>query len=72
MKDFLKVLIVAILVFIVLVGVIILLGVALGYILTVIPCNVMVYVETGLLLGLIFILLNNALKAEQKKKELNR
>lgn len=56
MKELLTSLLIAILIFIVIFVVIIGIGVALSYILTVIPCDILVYAETYFLLGLFMLL----------------
>lgn len=63
--------ILGILIFIIVVGVIILIAWGLSYVLTIIPCEIMVYVETGLLLGIFMLvamlLTNEKLLAVFKK-----
>lgn len=52
MRNLLTMLLIGILLFILVVGVIILIGLGLEYVLQYIPCDILVYIETGLLLGI--------------------
>ncbi len=67
MRDLLQTLLIGVLLFILVVGIIILLGIGLEYVLTVIPCNVLVYIETGLLLGIFTLVAYLALNGKEKK-----
>jgi len=61
--------IIGIVMFIFVIGIIILIGIGLQYVLTVIPCEILVYVETGVLLGVFMLIasLFSKIKLEIKK-----
>jgi len=54
--DFLKKLLISVLLLLLMVVVIIAIALGLEWVLQIIPCDIMVYIETGLLLGLIMLL----------------
>ena len=56
MKDFLMVVLGGVLIFVIVIAIVLLIAYALGYILTIIPCTVLVYAETFLLLGIFMLL----------------
>lgn len=66
MKNLIGLVLLGTIMFVVVVGIVILLGVALEYVLQFIPCDIMVYVETGLLLGVFMLIAYMALKGDVK------
>ena len=56
MKDFLMVVLGGVLIFVIVIAIVLLIAYALGYILTIIPCTILVYAETFLLLGIFMLL----------------
>ena len=52
MKNLITTVLIGLLMFIIIVGIILLIGLGLAYILQYIPCEILVYIMTGLLLGI--------------------
>lgn len=69
MRGCLTTILVGVLMFIFVVGIILLLGIALNYVLQFIPCEILVYIETGVLLGL-FMLIATLLATPEATKVL--
>lgn len=74
MKNLIGLVLLGVIMFVVVVGIIILIGVALHYVLQFVPCEIMVYVETGILLGLFMLIAYMAISGDvslfAKKKNL--
>ena len=67
MKDLLKTLLIGVLLFVLIVGIILLIGIGLEYVLSIIPCEILVYIETGLLLGIFTLIAYIALNGKDAK-----
>ena len=65
MRNLIETVIVGLLMFIVIIGIIFLIGYGLAYLLTIIDCTVYAYIVTGVLLGLFIIIANLILKTEK-------
>lgn len=70
-KGFLTTVLIGVLIFILVVGVILLIAWGLHYILEYLPCEILVYIETGLLLG-IFMLVAMLMTNEKLRKLLKK
>ena len=58
MKNLITTVLIGLLMFIIIVGIILLIGLGLAYILQYIPCEILVYIMTGLLLGIFMLIAN--------------
>ena len=66
MRNFLQIVFGGIVMFIIVVGVILLIALGLHYVLEYIPCEILVYIETGILLGIFMLVISLLLKGKVK------
>ena len=66
MKSLIETVLIGVIMFIIVIGIIILLALGLTWVLQYIPCELLVYIETGVLIGL-FMLIANMMLTKDKK-----